>query len=111
MRNISSFGTDLSPDGKWLAYTSDESGRLEVYVIPFSPVASTANALAAGRWQISFEGGNQPRWSPSGKELFFPNPSGTTLYVTSIKSRSWKIRIKQSEQAVRHSASSLMGLL
>jgi Tol biopolymer transport system component len=90
VRNISSFGTDLSPDGKWLAYTSEESGRLEVHVIPFSPVASTANALAAGRWQISFEGGNQPRWSPSGKELFFPNPSGTTLYVTSIKAEAGK---------------------
>jgi len=88
--NISSFGTDLSPDGKWLAYTSDESGRLEVYVIPFSPDASTANALAAGRWQISIDGGNQPRWSPSGKELFFPNPSGTTLYVTSIKAEGGK---------------------
>jgi hypothetical protein len=59
-------------------------------VIPFSPVASPANALASGRWQISFEGGNQPRWSPSGKELFFPNPSGTTLYVTSIKAEAGK---------------------
>ena len=90
VRNISSFGTDLSPDGKWLAYTSEESGRLEAYVIPFSPVASPVNALAAGRWQISFEGGNQPRWSPSGKELFFANPSGTTLYVTSIKTEAGK---------------------
>lgn len=88
VRNISLYGTDLSPDGKWLAYTSEESGRLEVYVIPFSPVASPADALAAGRWQISFEGGNQPRWSPSGKEVFFPNPSGTTLYVTSIKAEA-----------------------
>ena len=90
VRNISSFGTDLSPDSKWLAYTSEESGRLEVYVIPFSPVASPANALAAGRWQISIEGGSQPRWSPSGKELFFPNPSGTTLYVTNITAEGGK---------------------
>ena len=85
LRNIISFGTDLSPDGKWLAYTSDESGRLEVYVVPFDPLASPANVLAAGRWQISTEGGNQPRWNPAGKELFIPNPSGTTLYVVSIK--------------------------
>jgi serine/threonine protein kinase len=84
LRNISSFGTDLSPDGKWLAYTSDESGRLEVYVVPFDPHASPASALAAGRWQISTEGGVQPRWSPTGKELFFANPPGTELYVTSI---------------------------
>jgi len=39
VRNISSFGTDPSPDGKWLAYTTEESGRLEVYVIPFNPMA------------------------------------------------------------------------
>ena len=91
LSNISSFGTDLSPDGKWLAYTSDESGRLEVYVIPFSPVASAANALAAGRWQVSMEGGNQPRWSRTSKELFFANPSGTTLYVTGIKTEAGKL--------------------
>ena len=90
MRNISSFGTDLSPDGKWLAYTSEESGRLEVYVVPFNPQASPANVLAAGRWQVSTEGGNQPRWSPTGKELFFANPSGTTLYVDSVKLASGK---------------------
>jgi hypothetical protein len=91
LRNVSSFGTDLSPDGKWLAYTSEESGRLEVYVIPFNPLASADNALAAGRWQISTEGGNQPRWSPTGKELFFANPPGTTLYVTTIKLEAGKL--------------------
>jgi serine/threonine protein kinase len=92
VRNISSFGTDLSPDGKWLAYTSDESGRLEVYVIPFSPGASPDNALASGRWQISADGGNQPRWSHTGKELFFANPSGTTLYAASIKTEAAKFQ-------------------
>jgi len=91
LRNISSFGTELSPDGKWLAYTSDESGRLEVYVIPFDPQASPDNALATGRWQISTEGGTSPRWSRTGKELFFHNPPGTTLYVTSIKLEGGKI--------------------
>jgi len=91
LRNISSFGTDLSPDGKWLAYTTDESGRLEIYVVPFNPLATSANALAAGRWQISTEGGSQPRWSPTGKELFFANASGTTLYVTSIKLETGKL--------------------
>src|SRR5262249_25888309 len=91
LHNILSFGTDLSPDGKWLAYTSEESGRLEVYVIPFDPRASSESALAAGRWQISTEGGNGPRWSRTGKELFFANPSGTTLYVASIKAEKGKL--------------------
>jgi serine/threonine-protein kinase len=54
----------LSPDGHWLAYESDESGRLEVYVRPFP------NAQSAKR-QISVGGGSGPRWSRSGRELFY----------------------------------------
>src|SRR5262249_40442842 len=50
----------ISPDGHWLAYESDESGRAEVYVIPF-PAAS-------GKWQISTRGGIEPCWSNDGKE-------------------------------------------
>jgi hypothetical protein len=91
VRNISSYGTDLSPDGKWLAYTSEESGRLEIYVIPFNPLASPADALASGEWQISVEGGTQPRWSHTGRELLFANPSGTTLYATNIKAQAGKV--------------------
>ena len=91
LRNITSFGTDLSPDGRWLAYTSEESGRLEVYVVPFDPHASPDNVLAAGRWQISTEGGNQPRWNPNGKELLFANPSGTGLYAASVKFEAGKL--------------------
>ena len=53
----------LSPDGRWLAYVSDESGRNEVYVRPFPG--------PGGRWQISSGGGTEPRWSPTGREIFF----------------------------------------
>jgi eukaryotic-like serine/threonine-protein kinase len=56
----------LSPDGKWLAYSSDESGTFEVYVRPFPSVATA-------RWQVSTAGGSAPLWSHSGKELFFRN--------------------------------------
>jgi len=54
----------LSPDGRWLAYVSNESGTAEVYVRPFP---NTAN----GRWQISTQGGQEPVWAHSGKELFY----------------------------------------
>jgi serine/threonine-protein kinase len=54
----------LSPDGRWLAYVSDESGTPEVYVRPFPNTAS-------GRWQISTQGGQEPVWANSGKELFY----------------------------------------
>jgi eukaryotic-like serine/threonine-protein kinase len=54
----------LSPDGRWLAYKSAESGQDEIYVRPF-PDTKT------GRWQISTNGGSHPEWSPDGSELFY----------------------------------------
>lgn len=54
----------VSPDGRWLAYQSDETGRFEVYVRPYPDVD-------AGRWLISTGGGTSPRWGPAGRELFY----------------------------------------
>ncbi len=53
----------LSPDGHWLTYVSDESGRREVYVRPFP--------TGEGRWQISSDGGIEPRWSKHGREIIY----------------------------------------
>ncbi|HEV2299235.1 MAG TPA: protein kinase [Candidatus Acidoferrales bacterium] len=53
----------LSPNGKWLAYQSSESGRLEVYVVPF--------LHGTGKWEISIAGGTRPRWRQDGRELFY----------------------------------------
>ncbi|MEQ1885098.1 MAG: protein kinase [Bryobacteraceae bacterium] len=62
----------LSPDGRWLAYASNESGRFEVYVQAFSLArGSEGSAASDGRWQVSTEGGLSPRWRADGKELFF----------------------------------------
>ncbi|HEX6944192.1 MAG TPA: protein kinase, partial [Gemmatimonadaceae bacterium] len=60
----------LSPDGRWLAYVSTESGPSEVYVRPFPTTGD-------GRWQISSQGGQEPVWAHSGKELFY-RVAGTT---------------------------------
>ncbi len=57
----------LSPDNRWLAYVSNESGRNEVYVEPFSLEGKPAQK----RWQISADGGTHPRWRGDGRELFF----------------------------------------
>jgi eukaryotic-like serine/threonine-protein kinase len=54
----------LSPDGNWLAYISPESGRFEVYVVPYP-------ATGSGRWQVSTNGGMMPRWSRGGGEIFY----------------------------------------
>ena len=60
---------------RWIAYCSDESGRLEIYVQPFSE-ASTA---PAGKFQISSEGGIQPRWRRDGKEIYYIAPDGRLM--------------------------------
>ena len=58
------YSPSLSPDGRWLAYGSDASGRDEVFVRPFPETSR-------GRWQVSIAGGNEPAWSPDGRELFY----------------------------------------
>jgi Tol biopolymer transport system component len=66
----------VSPDGHWIAYTSDESGIQEVYVRAFP-------ATTAGRWQVSNGGGFQPRWSSDGRELYFG--SGDRLVAAQLR--------------------------
>lgn len=61
----------FSPDGRWIAYQSDESGRFEVYIRPFPG--------PGGKWQVSTGGGTRPRWRSDGKELFFYRGDGTIL--------------------------------
>ncbi|MEP6905711.1 MAG: hypothetical protein ABI875_06475, partial [Gemmatimonadales bacterium] len=64
----------ISPNGKWMAYGSNESHQNEVYVRPFPAVDSA-------RWTISVSGGTEPMWSRSGRELFFRTPSGDMMAV------------------------------
>ena len=61
------YGGRLSPNGKWMAYVSTEAGRPEVYVRPATGTG--------GRWQVSANGGEEPKWSPTGRELYFRNGS------------------------------------
>ncbi len=68
-------GAVLSPNGKWLAYSSDESGRLEVYV--------TAFPGPGGKWQVSNGGGGSPSWSADGKQLYYT--IGDKLMVVAIQ--------------------------
>ncbi len=63
----------ISPDGKWVAYASDESGAWEIYVTSFPG--------AAGKWQVSRGGGNEPRWRGDSKEIFYIAPSGMLMAV------------------------------
>jgi eukaryotic-like serine/threonine-protein kinase len=63
----------FSPDGRWVAYTSTESGRHEVYVQPFPATGA--------KWQVSVSGGEQPRWRRDGKELFYLAPDRALMAV------------------------------
>src|SRR5580658_1728981 len=63
----------ISPDGKWVVYASDESGAWEIYVTSFPG--------AAGKWQVSRGGGTEPRWRADGKEIFYIAPNGILMAV------------------------------
>ena len=69
----------LSPDGRYVAYTSDESGRPEIYVIPFP-------SSGGSKSQVSVNGGRFPRWNGDGTELFYVED--TTLMAVTVDMRS-----------------------
>ena len=62
---------DFSPDGRWVAYVSNESGRNEIYVRPFVASGPSGPSLGEGKWQVSKDGGTNPRWRADGKEIIF----------------------------------------
>ena len=71
------YSSSLSPDRRWLAYQSDETSRFEIYVRSLTDTG--------GRWQVSTGGGEEPRWSPDGKEIFYRN--NTSLMVVNVALR------------------------
>ena len=79
----------FSPNGEWFAFTSDQSGRAEVYVAPFPGPGQPV--------PISNDGGIEPVWSKSGRELFYRN--GDSLMSTKIQLKPFRAAVPQ--QAVR----------
>ncbi|MDA2927349.1 protein kinase [Acidobacteria bacterium AH-259-G07] len=69
----------ISPDGRWMAYTTRESGQREVYVRPFPKVEE-------GKWQISSGGGREPVWAPEGRELFYRSLNGQEMMMVRVES-------------------------
>ena len=65
---------EISPDGRWLSYESNESGQFQIYVRPFP-------AVDQGRWQVSTGGGRQPLWARNGRELIYVTSDGTLMGV------------------------------
>jgi Tol biopolymer transport system component len=78
------FDGHFSPDGRWVAYRSDESGRAEVYVVPFGGTGSASGA----KRQVSTGGGNFPRWRKDGREIFYvTSPPDATLMAAAVTAR------------------------
>ena len=75
---FSETGGRLSPDGRWLVYMSDESGRMEVYV--------RAYPGPGGRWQVSTDGGSEPQWRDDGQEIFYRGEGETSLMAVPVES-------------------------
>jgi Tol biopolymer transport system component len=74
----------LSPDGRWLAFESSQSGRPEVYVTRF-PGSRTAVDATASRWQVSTQGGSRPRWSGDGRALFYVSLDDLTVMRADVR--------------------------
>jgi hypothetical protein len=68
---------EFSPDGRWMAYGSNESGRFEVYVRPYPG--------PGGKWLISQEGGVEPLWARNGKQLFYRSTDGGQVWVVDVR--------------------------
>jgi len=79
----------VSPDGRWVAYNSDESGKNRVYVRPFPG--------PGGKTPISIEGGQEPRWSRDGRELFYRDPEKDRLMAVDIET-SPTLRVGQTHE-------------
>jgi eukaryotic-like serine/threonine-protein kinase len=77
-------GVALSPDGKWLAYSSNESSLPEIYVVPFRTLPDGTPSIEGGKWQVSNGGGTIPVWRGDGREMFFTNTSTNTLMSSSL---------------------------
>ena len=72
----------VSPDGRWLAYEANDSGRFEIYVRPYPDVKS-------GHWTVSTNGGTRPIWARSGQELVYVSPTGALMRVGVTSGPSW----------------------
>jgi Tol biopolymer transport system component len=78
----------ISPDGRWFAYASNESGRDEIYVVPYPG--------PGGKWQISTAGGSHPQWRADGKELFFEGADQAIVAVDVTAGTTFEVGVPRT---------------
>ncbi len=84
---VAEASAQFSPDGRWVAYRSPESGKNEIYVTPFP--------TGGARWQISGSGGMQPRWSPDGRTIYYISGEGD-LTAASLELAGPRLEVKET---------------
>ena len=96
------FDGQFSPDARWVAYTSRESGRNEVYVVPFDAARLQGGAggeiTPGGKWQISSEGGQVPRWRKDGKELYYLGGLDNAITAVEVDGRGASFSVGRSQR-------------
>jgi Tol biopolymer transport system component len=95
--NSSSGWGHLSPDGHWLAYSSDESGTAQVYVVAFRG--------GQGKWQVSTADGMAPQWSRDGKELYYFNSVSRTVFAVPVKESNGVLQFGAAQALATNPAS------
>ena len=88
----------LSPDGHWLAYVSNESGSPEVYIVPFGG--------GQGKWQVSADGGTMPRWGRDGKQLYFMDRT-FTIYDVPVNAVAGSLKFGAPQPLARNNFATL----
>ncbi len=84
----------FSPDGRWMAYVSDESGQFEVYIRPFQePGTQSGKPGSTGKWQISVSGGDAPRWRGDGRELYYFSFTDNKMMSADITVRAGSLEV------------------
>ena len=95
----------FSPDGNWVAYASDESGRFEIYLRPFPPAGDA-------RWQLTSDGGEAPKWRGDGRELFYVAPGSRFMALSvSLEARpDWSSPVQLFQHVVRRAPGEIRDL-
>ena len=78
----------FAPDGRWIAYNSDESGLVQIYVRPFP--------VTGGQFQVSRNGGTQPQWRGDGQEIFFLSLDGSVMAAPVDTTRDFQVGVPQA---------------
>ena len=88
----------FSPDGRWIAYTSSQSGQEEIYVAPrpAAGAAGHAGAASSGQWQISSGGGSVPRWTGDGRTIFYRHADNTTFAMVEVEGSGTAFHVGRS---------------